>query len=316
MGNPFGLGGTVTAGIVSAKGRDIGEGPYDQFIQIDAPINQGNSGGPLFTQDGKVVGVNSAILSPTGGSIGIGFAIPSNLVQTVVAQLDATGHVTRGYLGLASQPVSDQMAKALHLSGDGGALVASVVPDGPAAKAGVQPGDLIQSVNGEKVGTPRDLALDVAAVKPGDTAKLDILRNGDRQTISVAVAQMPNDRTADAGGQAVPQGKVGVALAPLSPDLRAKLDLPDGTKGAVVAQVQPGSAAEAAGIQAGDVIIGVGSKSVGSPEEAVRAIHAATKDKDGALALRIIRDGQTAFVAVTLNQNGNGTGDNGANDAG
>jgi serine protease Do len=304
MGNPFGLGGTVTAGIVSAKGRDIGEGPYDQFIQIDAPINQGNSGGPLFTQDGKVVGVNSAILSPTGGSIGIGFAIPSNVVKTVAAQLEATGHVTRGYLGLASQPVTDQMAKALHLSDSSGALVASVVADGPAAKAGVQPGDVIQSINGEKVTNPRDLAVDVAAVKPGDTAKLDVLRNGQSQSISVAVVQMPNERTADAGSQAARQGKVGLALAPLSPDMRAKLDLPDGTKGVVVAQVQPGSPAEAAGIQAGDVIIGVGSRAVTTPEEAVKAIHAATKDKDGALALRIIRDGQAAFVAVTLNQGG------------
>src|SRR5271165_3069639 len=304
MGNPFGLGGTVTAGIVSAKGRDIGEGPYDQFIQIDAPINQGNSGGPLFTQDGKVVGVNSAILSPTGGSIGIGFAIPSNMVKTVVAQLETTGHVTRGYVGLASQPVSEQMAKALHLSDNSGALVASVVPDSPAAKAGLQPGDVIQSVNGEKVTNPRDLALDVAAVKPGDTAKFDLLRNGEQQSVSVAVAQTPNEQTANAG-ETAPKGKVGVALAPLSPDMRAKLDLPNGTKGAVVAQVEPGSPAEAAGIQAGDVIVGVGSKSVDSPEAAVKAIHAATQDKDGALALRIIRDGQAAFVAVTLNQPGN-----------
>ena len=186
-----------------------------------------------------------------------------------------------------------------------------MVPDGPAAKAGVQPGDVIQSINGEKVANPRDLAVDVADVKPGDDAKLDILRNGDTQTISVPVAQMPNERTADAGNQSgAPQGKVGVALAPLTPDVRSKLDLPDGTKGAVVAQVQPGSPADAAGIQAGDVIIGVGSHSVTSPEEAVKAIHAATKDKDAALALRIIRDGQAAFVAVTLNQNGNNTNNN------
>jgi serine protease Do len=314
MGNPFGLGGTVTAGIVSAKGRDIGEGPYDQFIQIDAPINQGNSGGPLFTQDGKVVGVNSAILSPTGGSIGIGFAIPSNVVKTIAAQLEASGHVTRGYLGVASQPITEQMAKALHLSDDSGALVASVSPNGPAAKAGVQPGDVILSVNGEKVGTPRDLAVDVAAVKPGDNAKLDLLRNGDQQTVSVTLASMPGDNaSAEAGSQQAQQGKVGIALAPLTPDTRSNLNLPDGTKGAVVAQVQPGSAADAAGIQAGDVIIGVGSKAVTSPEEAVRAIHNATRDKDGALALRIIRDGQAAFVAVTLNQNNNNGGGGGGN---
>jgi serine protease Do len=316
MGNPFGLGGTVTAGIVSAKGRDIGEGPYDQFIQIDAPINQGNSGGPLFTQDGKVVGVNSAILSPNGGSIGIGFAIPSNVVKTVTAQLEKTGHVTRGYLGVATQPVSEQMAKALRLPDDGGALVASVSSDGPAAKAGLQPGDVIQSINGEKVATPRDLAVDVAAVKPGDTARLDILRNGDQQSVSVTLASLPSETTADNGSQAPSQGRIGLALAPLSPDVRNKLDLPQGTKGAVVEQVQPGSAADAAGIQAGDVIVGVGSKAVTSPEDAVHAIHAASADKDGALALRILRNGQTAFVAVTLNQNtGNNTGNPGSNDS-
>jgi serine protease Do len=307
MGNPFGLGGTVTAGIVSAQGRDIGAGPYDQFIQIDAPINQGNSGGPLFTQDGKVVGVNSAILSPTGGSIGIGFAIPSNLVKTVVAQLETTGHVTRGYLGVASQPLSEQMAKAMRLPQDTGALVANVMPDGPAAKAGVQPGDVIQAVNGQKVTSPRDLAVDIASVKPGDTAKLDVLRDGDSQTIAVKLTEMPNDRVADVGdSHAAPQGKVGVALAPLTPDMRDQLNLSNGTKGAVVAQVEPGSPAEAAGIRTGDVIVGVGAKTVDSPEAAVKAIHAAVdgKDKDGALALRIIRNGQTAFVAVTLNQHG------------
>ena len=143
IGNPFGLGGSVTAGIVSADGRDIGAGPYDQFIQIDAPINQGNSGGPLFTQDGKVIGINTAILSPSGGSIGIGFAIPSNTVKTVVAQLEQSGHVTRGYVGVEAQPVTRWMAKALHLPEAGGALIAGVQPDSPAAKAGVQPGDVI-----------------------------------------------------------------------------------------------------------------------------------------------------------------------------
>jgi len=309
MGNPFGLGGTVTAGIVSAEGRDIGSGPYDQFIQIDAPINQGNSGGPLFTQDGKVVGVNSAILSPSGGSVGIGFAIPSNLVKTVVAQLEADGHVTRGYLGVASQPLTEKMAQALNLKANEGALVASVTAEGPAAKAGVQPGDVIQAIDGQKVTSPHDLAMDVAAAKPGQNAKLDILRNGDKQTVNVTLAEMPNDKTADAGDHAASKGKVGIALAPITPELRDRLDLPKDAKGAVVAEVQAGSPAEAAGIQQGDVIVGVGDKAVDGPESAVKAIRAATKDqagKNGALALRIIRDGQAAFVAVTLNDAGNG----------
>ena len=200
MGNPFGLGGSVTAGIVSAEGRDIGAGPYDQFIQIDAPINQGNSGGPLFTQDGKVVGVNTAILSPSGGSIGIGFAIPSNTVKTVVAELEQTGHVTRGYLGVEAQTVADAMSKALHLDQKGGALIAGVQPDSPAAKAGIEPGDVIASVNGQKVANPRDLAVDVANVKPGDTAKLDVVRNGEHQTVTATVGQMPNEEQAASAG--------------------------------------------------------------------------------------------------------------------
>ena len=171
VGNPFGLGGTVTAGIVSARGRDIGEGSYDSFIQIDAPINQGNSGGPLFTQDGRVVGVNSAIISPSGGSVGIGFAIPSNTVKSVVAQLEKSGHVTRGYIGVQAQAVNAAMSDALHLpSGsteDHGALVASVEPDGPASHAGLAPGDVIVAVNGQHVGNPRELAINVSQVIPG-----------------------------------------------------------------------------------------------------------------------------------------------------
>ena len=220
MGNPFGLGGSVTAGIVSAEGRDIGAGPYDQFIQIDAPINQGNSGGPLFTQDGKVVGVNTAILSPSGGSIGIGFAIPSNTVKTVVAELEQTGHVTRGYLGVEAQTVADAMSKALHLDQKGGALIAGVQPDSPAAKAGIEPGDVIASVNGQKVANPRDLAVDVANVKPGDTAKLDVVRNGEHQTVTATVGQMPNEeQVASAGATGRSAGSASVrarALADLA----------------------------------------------------------------------------------------------------
>ena len=184
VGTWFGLGGTVaTAGIVSALGRDIGSGPYDDFIQIDAPINQGNSGGPLFTQDGHVIGVNSAILSPTGGSVGIGFAIPSNMVKTVVADLEKDGHVTRGYLGVEAQPVQSAMATALHLGGSAspagnGALIAGITTDSPAAKAGLQPGDVIRAVGGKQVHNPRELAVDVGAEKPGTETKVDIIRDG------------------------------------------------------------------------------------------------------------------------------------------
>ena len=296
MGNPFGLGGSVTAGIVSASGRDIGSGPYDSFIQVDAPINQGNSGGPLFTQDGKVVGVNTAILSPSGGSVGIGFAIPSDTVRTIVAQLEQSGHVTRGYLGVQAQAIESAMRAALHLPGHGGALVASVEPDSPAAKAGVQPGDVIEQVNGNKIGDPRELAVDVAAVAPGDQAKLTVFRDGDTKDLQAIVASLPTaDESASAPNQ---QRGVGLALAPLTPDARSELNLPEQTRGAVIAQVRPGSPAEQAGLQQGDVIVGVGEKSVSSPSEAVSAIRAAMQG-DKTAALRIVRDGTAAFVAVS-----------------
>jgi serine protease Do len=318
MGNPFGLGGSVTAGIVSASGRDIGEGPYDDFIQVDAPINQGNSGGPLFTQDGRVVGVNTAIFSPSGGSVGIGFAIPSNMVKTIVADLERSGHVTRGYIGVAAQPVSVEMAKALHLpahapasaglTGGNGALVASVEPNSPAAKAGIQPGDVIQAVDGKPVATPRDLAVDVANVKPGSAAKLDLIRNGSAQSISVDTATLQADAGANAGsGEQTGQASVGVQLAEISPEMRNELNLPSRVHGAVVAQVQPGSPAEAAGIRQGDVIVGVGTHAVNSPEEAVNAIHNEVRN-DKALALRIIRDGHAAFFAVNVDHAAPGGG--------
>jgi serine protease Do len=304
MGNPFGLGGTVTAGIVSANGRDIGAGPYDQFIQIDAPINQGNSGGPLFTQDGKVIGMNTAILSPSGGSIGIGFAIPSDMIHTVVAQLEKTGKVTRGYIGVEAQQVSDTMAKAMHLTAGSGALIAGVQNDTPASHAGLQPGDVITSVNGQTVKNPRDLAVDIAGVQPGDEAQLQVLHDGDSKTVSVKVGQMPNEQMATNDTTQQSHERIGVALAPLSPDLRSQLDVPDGTHGVVVREVAPGSPADQAGLQAGDVIVGVGGKQVASPSDAANAIRGASKDH--AVALRIIRNGEPLFVGVNLDQSSEG----------
>ena len=303
MGNPFGLGGSVTAGIVSARGRDIGNGPYDSFIQVDAPINQGNSGGPLFTQDGKVVGVNTAILSPSGGSVGIGFAIPSDTVRTVVAQLEKSGHVTRGYLGVQTQGINSAMTAALHLPSSAGALVASVEPDSPAAKAGLQPGDVIQSVNGTKVKDPRELAVDVADIKPGSAAEFGLLRDGDAKSVQVTVASLPADgqQTASADDNGSGSRGIGVALAPISPDVRDQLNLPSRVHGAVIAEVQPGSPAELAGLQTGDVVVGVANKAVGSPEEAANAIRAA-RSGGKATALRVMRDGNTMFVAVPFSQ--------------
>jgi serine protease Do len=315
VGNPFGLGGTVTAGIVSARGRDIGEGPYDSFIQIDAPINQGNSGGPLFTQDGKVVGVNTAILSPTGGSVGIGFAIPSNTVKSVVAQLEAHGKVTRGFIGVHAQGVSPAMAQALHLpesSGDErGALVASVEPDSPASHANLQPGDVIVGVNGHHIGSARDLALNISQIQPGSDASLAVVRNGHQQTVNITVGTLSNDQASGRVGNS-PQGSpsLGVGLQTLTPNLRQQLSLPEGVRGAVISEVQPGSTAEQAGLQAGDVIVGVGDQAVSSPSEATRAIRASLKNND-AIALRIIRDGQPAFVAVSPGPGSGGGNQNG-----
>ena len=305
MGNPFGLGGSVTAGIVSASGRDIGSGPYDDFIQIDAPINQGNSGGPLFTQDGRVVGVNTAIISPSGGSVGIGFAIPSDMVRTVVAELKAHGEVTRGYLGVETQTITPAMATALHLPDPGkggGALVAGLESDGPAATAGLQPGDVIRAVNGKPVASPHELAIDVADIHPGTETKLDVVRDGKAQSLSVTVGSMKSDAVASNEGGAEPERQgVGVQLAPLTPELRGELDLPARTRGAVVAGVKPDSPAAQAGIREGDVIIGVGSERVASPRDAATAIRSAVH-KDHAVALRILRDGRSAFVAIDMSE--------------
>ena len=313
VGNPFGLGGTVTAGIVSARGRDIGEGSYDSFIQTDAAINQGNSGGPLFTQDGKVVGINSNIISPSGGSIGIGFAIPSNTVKSVVAQLEKSGHVTRGYIGVQAQAVNAAMASALALpngnTDERGALIASVEADSPAAHASLQPGDVITSVNGQRIGNPRELAINVSQVPPGSHAQLAILRNGHPQTLDVTVGTLPTDgngrnaAVASNGSQGL-----GVSLSGITPNLRQQLDLPEGARGAVITEVKPGSAAEQAGLQPGDVITSVGDHTVSGIAEASHLIREQLHNSQ-AVALRILRNGQPVFVAVDTSTEGNQGGD-------
>jgi serine protease Do len=302
MGNPFGLSSTVTAGIVSAVSRDIGEGPYDQFIQVDAPINQGNSGGPLFTQDGKVIGMNTAILSPTGGSVGIGFAIPSDEIRTVASELQKDGKVVRGYVGVEAQQITPATAEAMHLKQNGGALLAGVQPNSPASEAGLQPGDVIQAVNGTKIANPKELAVNVANIQPGEEAHLAVLHDGQSKDVTVKVGTLPNEQMAsnENQGGGSHHAQIGLALAPLSPDMRDQLQVPDGTQGAVVQGVQPGSPAEAAGLQPGDVIVGVGTHAVSSPSEAARAMRTALNGNDHALALRVIRNGQPVFVGVTV----------------
>ncbi len=302
MGNPFGLSSTVTAGIVSAVSRDIGAGPYDQFIQVDAPINQGNSGGPLFTQDGKVIGMNTAILSPTGGSVGIGFAIPSDMIRNVTDQLEKDGKVVRGYVGVEAQQITPSTAEAMHLKENSGALLAGVQPNSPASGAGLEPGDVIQAVNGKKIGNPKELAINVATIQPGEQAHLSVLHDGQTKDVTVKVATLPNEQTAsnDSQSNAEHKAKIGLALGPLSPDMREQLDVPDGTKGAVIQNVQPGSPADSAGLQPGDIIVGVGSQAVSSPADAARAMRTALNGSDHAIALRVIRNGQPVFVGVSV----------------
>jgi serine protease Do len=286
---------------VSAVSRDIGAGPYDQFIQIDAPINQGNSGGPLFTQDGKVIGMNTAILSPTGGSVGIGFAIPSDMIRTVTAQLEKGGKVVRGYVGVEAQQITPTTAMAMHLKVGDGALLAGVQPNSPASEAGLEPGDVIESVNGTKIADPRELAVNVANIQPGEQARLTVLHDGQTKDVTVKVGNMPNEQSASNVGQGNPHhGQIGLALAPLTPDMQNQLNLPDGTQGAVVENVQPGSPADAAGLQPGDVIVGVGSHAVTSASDAARAMRTAINGSDHAMALRVIRNGQPVFVGVNL----------------
>jgi serine protease Do len=306
MGNPYGLSGTVTTGVVSATGRDIGSGPYDDFIQVDASINQGNSGGPLFSRDGGVIGVNTAIFSPTGGSVGIGFAVPSNMVKRVVAELREKGHVERGFLGVSTQPVNTAMAAALKLPAKGaeapqGALVAGVENDSPAAKAGLKPGDVVTALDGKAVRNPRDLARSVADLRPGAKADLKLWRDGAEASLRVDIAAQPGTERTRPGAEQSNAPRIGVSLMPITPEARASLRLPNDAKGALVQAVEPNSRAQEAGLRRGDVIIGVGTATTDDAEAALRALREANA-AGGAVAVRIMRDGKPAFIAVPAAQ--------------
>jgi serine protease Do len=300
IGNPFGLGGTVTAGIVSATNREIGSGPYDDFLQIDAPINRGNSGGPTFNLDGEVVGVNTAIFSPSGGSIGIGFAISSNLAKEIVADLVADGRVARGWLGVSIQGLDDDIAASLGLEKATGALVARVEPDSPAAAAGLQSRDVIVDFAGQPIDSVRDLTRAVARTPSGTKAEVTVWRDGKRETLAAEVGQQPDARQVAAAEEpeAADQPRLGLALAPLPPEMRERLGLADQIGGVLVQRVVPDSPAESKGMRPGDVILEVAGKSVATPTEVIEAVRAAHNEGAKAVLLLVQRDGRPVFEAI------------------
>ena len=310
VGNPFGLGGTVTAGIVSARGRDIQSGPFDDYMQIDAAINRGNSGGPSFDRNGQVIGINTAIYSPNGGSIGIGFAIPASTAKPIVDELMAHGKIDRGWLGVSVQPMTKEIAESLGLSAEKGALVAGVTKDSPAAKAGVKQGDVIRSVDGQKVDEFRDLARLIASAGPNKSVKLGVWRDSKDTTVTVALGAIPADQTASADGAApsdkapaaTPANVLGLGLAPVTREARQRFDLPQNAKGAVVVSVQRGSAAADAGFAPGDVIIKIGDKDVAGPADVVDTVKTAAKGDRKSVLLLVQRQGNERFVALPVGQ--------------
>jgi serine protease Do len=288
MGNPFGLGGTVTAGIVSARGRQIGAGPYDDFIQTDASINPGNSGGPLFNATGQVVGMNTAIFSPSGGNIGIGFAVPSKMVQHIVAQLREHGSVQRGWLGVSLQPLDRDLAAAMRTGDAKGVLVNGVEPDSPAAKAGLRAGDVITAFEGRNVESPRDLAAGVADVAPGRTATLAVLRDGTAMERRVEIGTNPTNAPASAKPGQPAQPSLGIGLAPRR----------DG--GVEITRVEPGSVAAERGLRPGDVVLRAGERDAANPQDVVDAVKTAREAGRPSIALQVERDGARRFIALPL----------------
>jgi serine protease Do len=298
VGNPFGLGGTVTAGIVSARGRDIGAGPYDDYVQIDAPINKGNSGGPAFDVDGNVIGVNTAIYSPSGGSVGIGFDIPADTVKTVVAQLKASGHVTRGWLGVQIQPVTAGIADSLGMKKAEGAMVDEPQDGSPAAKAGILSGDVITAVNGAPVKDARDLARTIGTMAPDATVKLDMIRGGQAKSVSLTLGEMPDQQQAKADtDSAQPTGGVphlGLSVAPASEVSGA------GGQGVVVTAVDPDGPAAEQGFQTGTVILDVGGKAVANAGDVRKALVDAKAQGKHQVLMRVKQGDATHFVALPL----------------
>ncbi len=303
IGNPFGLGGTVTSGIVSALGRNLGSGPYDDFLQIDAPINRGNSGGPTFNLDGEVVGVNTAIYSPTGGNVGIGFAIASNLAGEVIADLRDDGTLSRGWLGVGIQNVDETLAGHFGVEAGEGVLVTSVQPESPAEAAELRPGDVITSVDGEAVSSAGMLSRMVASLEPGRETSFGILRDGETETAAVTLGERPQPQelaAADPGAEEDTEApRLGLTLAPLDEATRARLGLAEDV-GVMIAGVEPNSPAAEAGLRRDDVIVRIGETSVGDPEEASEAVREQLADAADGVLMLLNRGGAQRFAVVTV----------------
>ncbi|OYY82381.1 MAG: serine protease [Rhizobiales bacterium 24-66-13] len=310
IGNPFGLGGTLTVGVVSARNRNINAGPYDNFLQTDAAINRGNSGGPLFDMDGEVIGINTAIISPSGGSIGIGFAVPASTATPVIAQLEQFKEVRRGWIGVRIQSVSDEIAESLGLGKARGALVGGVNDGGPAAKAGLKAGDVVVRFDGKDVKEMRDLPRLVADTAVDKEVDVVVVRKGKEETLRLKIARMPDDEKAAAAAKAPgadtakPEAKksLGLELAPMSEDLRKRFKIKDTVKGVVILNVDRNSPAADKGLKPGQIVVEVGQEAVSSPEDVQKRVEGLKKDgKKSALLLISDADGQVQFAAIPLN---------------
>jgi serine protease Do len=300
IGNPFGLGGTATTGIISARGRDIQSGPYDDYLQIDAPINRGNSGGPLFDLSGRVIGVNTAIYSPNGGNVGIGFAVPAAQAKSVVEQLLANGYVERGWLGVQIQTLTDALAESLQLPRTSGALVAAVTPESPAARAGVEVGDVILSFNDHEIDAMKDLPRLVADVAPGQNVEVRVWRQGAQRTLKVSIARSP-EVTADASDAITDKAegaRLGLALAPVTEDLRRRFEVPSDIDGALVVEIEPGGPAARQGLRPGDVIVQAGGKRVSKPADVAGVVRDSHDAERNRVLLLVNRQGDQRFVTV------------------
>src|SRR6201998_907145 len=304
IGNPFGLGGTVTSGIISATARDIHSGPYDDFLQTDASINRGNSGGPMFDLAGEVIGINTAIFSPSGGSIGIGFAIPSAFARPIIDQLKATGKVERGWIGAHIQPVTEDIAEAVGLDKSRGAMIGAIDPASPAARAKLHPGDVILAFDGKPIDRSRQLPRLVADTAPDTLVKLSLWRDGKDQEVEIKVAALNTNRPAPPPPEPEkpkPPPSVdvlGLKLTKLTAELRKQFSLPETGKGVVITEVPQNSPGAAQGLRPGDLVVAVGHEAVGSLEEVQQKVDAAKKNGQKNALVRVERKGNTRFIAL------------------